>query len=145
MTRKIDTVSSPWGEFIRSSTTLTDGEVLMSDTYELDGDPAVLLRAADPAVAAGMLPSLEAFFADPDGWRRRAVNATVSEFSDEPPSDEEIEEAMDDLVLQTVVVEADGSIVLHLDDSCGEHVMEGYWPAVSFDADGDVSQVFVES
>ena len=42
-------------------------------------------------------------------------------------------------------VRDDGAVVLHLEDGCGEHFMQGYWPAVRFDDDGDVVEVTVEA
>lgn len=139
------TVPSGWGSFSRASFTLTDGEVVVQDYFVLDGTPELMLRATDAVAATALLPRLEAFFGDRDGWHRRATDAVVTQFSEEPPLAAELEDAERDLVLQTVEVLADGEVVLHLDDACGEHFPEGYWPAVRFSADGAVAGVTVEA
>ena len=38
-----------------------------------------------------------------------------------------------------------GDVVLHLADTCGDHFMDGYWPAVQLDPDDNVVAVTVES
>ncbi len=76
---------------------------------------------------------------------RRAVEAVVRRFSDDEPTAEELAEAADDLVVELVQRRDDGGTVVHLADSCGEHFLDGYWPAVRFDAVGDVVEVTVES
>lgn len=139
------TVPSAWGELARATTTLTDGETLVHDWYTAGGDPEIMLRATDPDAAAALLPRLAAFFADPAVWHRRATDAVVTEFSERPPTAEELADAERDLVLQTVEVHADGEVVLHLDDSCGEHLLDGYWPAVRFDTSDAVVEVTVEA
>ncbi|MFD7311748.1 hypothetical protein [Promicromonospora sp. NPDC059942] len=143
------TVPSAWGELARATTTLTDGEILVHDWYAADtaadGGPELMLRATDPVEAAALLPRLAAFFADPAGWHRRATDAVVAELSERTPTAEELADAARDLVLQTVEVHADGEVVLHLDDSCGEHLLDGYWPAVRFDMSGAAVEVTVEA
>ena len=145
------TVPSPWGELARATTTLTSGETLVHDWYtgdstsSADGEPDLMLNATDADAAAALLPRAAAVFADRAGWHRRATDAVVTEFSAEEPTADELAEAADDLVLQTVEVLADGDVVLHLDDSCGQHFLDGYWPAVRFDADDVAVEVTVEA
>ena len=47
--------------------------------------------------------------------------------------------------IEAIEAAADGTVVLHLIDSCGEHFPEGYWPAVHLGVDDSVVQVTVES
>jgi hypothetical protein len=35
--------------------------------------------------------------------------------------------------------------MLHLDDTCGEHFLDGYWPAVRFGTDGSIVGVTIEA
>lgn len=51
----------------------------------------------------------------------------------------------EDLQVSAVEVVADGSVVLHLDDTCGEHFLDGYWPAVHLGPQDQVVAVTVES
>lgn len=69
----------------------------------------------------------------------------VTNFSNGEPEPHELDDAASDLTLETIEAAADGTIILHLIDSCGEHFPEGYWPAVHLGAGGDVEQVTVES
>ena len=48
-------------------------------------------------------------------------------------------------MLEAVEIEVEGELVLHLADSCGEHILDGYWPAVRFDREDGVVQVTVEA
>ncbi|WP_036970295.1 hypothetical protein [Promicromonospora kroppenstedtii] len=144
------TVPSPWGVLARATTTLTSGETLVHDWYSADGDtadgePELMLNATDAAAASALLPRVAAVHADRAGWHRRATDAVVNEFSTEEPTADELAEAARDLVLQTVEVLADGDVVLHLDDSCGQHFLDGYWPTVRFDADDVAVEVTVEA
>lgn len=144
------TVPSPWGELTRATTTLTSGETLVHDWYSVDGEaadgePDLMLNATDAAAASALLPRVAAFFADRAGWHRRATDAVVTEFSTEEPTEDELAEAAHDLVLHTLEVLADGDVVLHLDDSCGQHFLDGYWPAVRFDAADVAVEVTVEA
>ncbi|MFS3128975.1 hypothetical protein ACLM5J_11285 [Nocardioides sp. Bht2] len=138
-------VASAWGELTRGSFTLTDGEVLVDEYFSLPGEPELMVRTTDPVAAAALLPRLEAFFTDRGRWHRRATDAVVTRFSDEAPTPGELDDAEGDLVLQTVEVLADGDVVLHLDDSCGQHFPDGYWPAVRFGRDDVVVEVTVEA
>lgn len=139
------TVPSAWGELTRGTFTLTAGEVMVDDFFSLAGEPELMVRTTDPADAAALLPRFEAFFADRSRWHRRATDAVVTRFSEEAPTTDELDDAEGDLVVQTVEVLADGDVVLHLDDSCGEHFPDGYWPAVRFGADDAVAEVTVEA
>jgi hypothetical protein len=69
----------------------------------------------------------------------------VAELSETTPTADELADAERDLVLQTVEVLPEGDVVLHLDDSCGEHLLDGYWPAVRFDTNDAVKEVTVEA
>ncbi|MFD7022029.1 hypothetical protein [Promicromonospora sukumoe] len=144
-------VPSAWGVLTRATTTLTSGETLVHDWYGTsgadveDGDPELMLRATEAGAAAALLPRVAAFFADRSGWHRRATDAVVAEFSTDTPTSDELDEAAEDLVLQTVEVLPAGDVVLHLDDSCGQHFLDGYWPAVRFDAADAVAEVSVEA
>jgi enoyl-CoA hydratase len=76
---------------------------------------------------------------------RRAVEAVVHRFGEDEPTPDDLAQARDDLVVELVERHDDGGTVVHLSDSCGEHFLDGYWPAVRFDAVGDVVEVTVES
>lgn len=145
MTREFLSIPSRWGEFVRSTKVLTGGETLILDSYELDGEPELLLRTTDPEAGVGLLAQLTVFFDDRAVWQRRATDAVVTEFSERTPTAQELEDAAQDLVLQTVEVHSDLSVVLHLDDSCGLHFLQGHWPAVRFDADAKIVDVTVEA
>lgn len=138
-------IPSEWGVFTRAATTLSDGEVLIHDWYATDGEPELVLRTPDPAEAVGLVSRLATFFADESGWHRRATDAVVAEFSEGPTEPAELDEAADDLILETVEVHPGGDLVLHLGDSCGRHFPSGYWPAVRFDVDAVVTAVTVEA
>lgn len=142
-------IASPWGGFTRATTTLTDGEVLVHDTYLLHAEtapaPELMLTTADPDEAAALVERLGAFAADVPGWTRRATDAVVTHLSEETPAEAELDDAATDLALQTVEARPGGDLVLHLDDTCGEHLPHGYWPAVRFDASGAVAGVTVEA
>lgn len=138
-------VHSPWGDFLRASTTLTDGTAMVHDWYVRDGAPELVLQTPDHAAAQSLVAHLAPVLDDLPGWHRRAVEAVVVALSEEPPAAAEVEEAEGDLVVQTVEVLPSGGVVLHLDDSCGGHLPAGYWPAVRFGADGSVQGVTVEA
>ncbi|WGX97058.1 hypothetical protein [Nocardioides sp. L-11A] len=108
-------------------------------TPELILDPSAPERAdalrARGAEVIGALP----------GLARVATDAVVRRFSEEEPPPDELAEAAGDLRISAVEVVADGSVVLHLDDSCGEHFLDGYWPAVRLGPTGEVVAVTVES
>ncbi|BDZ37846.1 hypothetical protein GCM10025863_04600 [Microbacterium suwonense] len=61
------------------------------------------------------------------------------------PTPNELAGAAVDLRLEAIEAAADGELVLHFVDTCGEHFPDGYWPAAHLDADGAVTSVTVES
>jgi hypothetical protein len=138
-------VPSDWGVFTRAVTVLTDGDSLVHDWYVADGEPELVLRTADAPEATALLPRLGDVLADRAAWHKRATDAVVTQFSEDDPTQAELDDAADDLVLTTVEVHPGGEVVLHLDDSCGEHFLDGYWPAVRFDQVGAVVVVTVEA
>lgn len=77
--------------------------------------------------------------------QRMVSDAVVTYFSDGQPEPHELDEAASDLRLETIEASTDGAVILRLADTCGEHFMEGYWPAVHLGASGDIEQVTVES
>ncbi|MEV4667808.1 hypothetical protein [Microbacterium sp. LWO12-1.2] len=138
------------GTFTRASTEMTDGTVLTHDWYvgslSADGtELELMVEATAPEEARALLPRLQATIADLAARRRLASDAVVAEFSQGEPEPSELDEAATDLALETIEVEADGTVILHLTDTCGSHFPEGYWPAVHFGADDDIAQVTVES
>ncbi|WP_043807795.1 hypothetical protein [Rhodococcus triatomae] len=138
-------VRSDRGVFTRATTVLTTGDTLVHDWYVADGEPEFVLRTADAVEAAGLLPRLDAVLADGPGWHRRATDAVVTRFGDGDPEPAELDDAAHDLVLVTVEVHPGGEVVLHFDDSCGQHFVDGRWPAVRFDETGAVVDVTVEA
>jgi hypothetical protein len=143
----VDTLSipSPWGDFVRASTTLADGEVLAHDWFVREGEPEVTLRTSERDEAQALLPALDSVLSDLARWHRWATDAVVHALSSEAPSPVELDEAASDLALQQVEFHPSGDVMVHLDDTCGEHLMEGYWPAVRFRSDGSVVEVTVEA
>jgi hypothetical protein len=140
-----ETLHTPWGDLTRAVTVLSDRERLVHDWYEGGEDPAIMVHASDPETVTQLLPRAAAFFTDPSGWHRRATDAVVTAFSEGDPTSEELDDAVDDLVVETIEVHPDGGVRLHLKDSCGDHFMEGYWPAVLFDTADAVTAVTVEA
>lgn len=138
-------IASPWGDFTRASTTLSNGEVLVFDWFVCEGEPEVTLRTPDRDEAEALLSSVAAVLSDLSAWHRRATDAVVHELSTEEPSPSELDDAASDLALQTIEAHPGGDVMLHLDDTCGEHLLDGYWPAVRFGADGSIIEVTVES
>lgn len=151
MTDEHPTIEHPeLGTFIRASTEMTDGTVLTHDWYvgsvSADGtELELMIEATTPEEARALLPRLQSTIADLASRRRQASDAVVTEFSQGDPEPSELGEAATDLALETIEVEADGTVILHLTDACGTHFPEGYWPAVHFGADDDITQVTVES
>lgn len=139
------TVPSDWGIFTRSTTTLTNGEVLVHEAFSTASTPQLILATPDAAEAAALLPALSPFMTDAATWTRRATDAVVHRFSEEEPTPGELDDAATDLVVAAVEVRPGGDVQVHLDDTCGEHFLEGYWPAVRFPADGSEPEVTVES
>jgi hypothetical protein len=138
------------GTLARATTELTDGSVLTHDWYSgtvvIDGvELELMLEGTSPQDVTPLLPRVRETIADLTSLRRIASDAVVTNFSNGEPEPHELEDAASDLTLETIEAAADGTIILHLIDSCGEHFPEGYWPAVHLGAGGDVEQVTVES
>ena len=149
MSTTYPTIEDPeLGTLSRAETTLDDGDVVTHDWYSgtltIDGrELELMIDGADADAAGALIPRARAIVADLDGVRRRASEAVITHFSDSEPSPAEIAEGADDLVLDTLEI-TDDATVLHFTDSCGQHFPEGYWPAVHLDADGEVAEVTVE-
>ncbi|THA34585.1 hypothetical protein E6R18_07400 [Streptomyces sp. A1277] len=105
----------------------------------------LLLGTGDRVQARRLLPRLRRAVEDSAVLQQRAVEAVVHRFSTAPPTEEELTQSHADLLLDTVVVDDEREVVLHLNDSCGEHIMDGYWPAVRFDAQNQVADVTIET
>lgn len=138
------------GTFTRATTELTDGTVLTHDWYggSLARDEStieLMLEGASADESRERLPRLRAVVADLDTIQRRASDAVVTAFSQGDPEPFELDEAASDLVLEAIEAASDGTIVLHLTDTCGTHFPEGYWPAAHLGDDATVTHVTVES
>ncbi|MEU1513242.1 hypothetical protein ABZ490_13950 [Streptomyces sp. NPDC005811] len=143
-------VDEALGVFARDVLELSDGTMLDSDfhslTLPLDGQSVdLLLQTQDPTEARSLLPRLRRAVEHRTELRRRAVEAVVTTFSTEPPTAEDLAEAAADLLTQAIVVDGTGEVILHFTDSCGRHLLDGYWPAVRFDEADAVIDVTVES
>ncbi|MFK4852312.1 hypothetical protein ACI3KT_11800 [Microbacterium sp. ZW T6_19] len=138
------------GTLVRASTELTDGEILTHDWYAGSvvtdgGDVDLMIEATTHAEVTPLLPRLREVVSRLDVLRRMASDAVVTRFSTGAPEAHELDEAASDLALETIEAAADGTIILHLIDDCGEHFPEGYWPAVHLAPDDGVADVTVES
>lgn len=138
------------GTFVRATTELTDGTVLTHDWYA--GDVSVegaeldlMLEGTSADEARALLPRVRETIASLDVLSRLATDAVVTAFSTGSPEEHELDDAVSDLVLDTIEASSDHSVILHFTDSCGTHFPEGYWPAVHFGSDGQITQVTVES
>lgn len=138
------------GTFSRATTELADGTVLTHDRYAgtvtCDGnDVEVLLEASSPTEAQALLPHLRTATEALDPLRRLGSDAIITAFSDDRPEPEDLDRAASDLLLETVETTAHGTLVLHFVDTSGTHFPQGYWPAVHFGIDGQITRVTVES
>ncbi len=137
------------GPLTRATSELTDGSVLTHDWYAgtvptADGEVELMVEGTSPDEVTPLLPRLRDAVSRLATLRRIATDAVVARFSTGDPEQHELDEAASDLALDAIEAAADGTIVLHLTDGCGEHFPEGYWPAVHVDGDR-VVQVTVES
>ncbi|WP_416981781.1 hypothetical protein [Streptomyces sp. T028] len=114
-------------------------------TYEGPGGVVLLIDTEDPAEAERLAPRLRRAAEQREELARRAVEAVVRRFSVEPPTAEDLAEAGADLVLDTIEVDGEGEVILHFTDSCGKHLLDGYWPAVRFDERDAVVDVTIEA
>lgn len=130
---------------MRASAVMSDGEVREYAWYERAGTPEILLQTTDRETALRFIQDVSPAMADLEQWQRRGTDAVVHEFSDSAPTSAELDEAATDLVLETIEVNPDGAVVLHFDDSCGEHFSSGHWPAVRYDREGVVEAVTIEA
>jgi len=138
------------GSLVRATTELTDGEILTHDWYAgsiiVDGEELdLMVEATSPDEVAPLLPRLREVVSRIGTLRRVASDAVVIRFSNGEPEAHELEDAAFDLTVETIEVAADGTVVLHLNDDCGDHFPEGYWPAVHLGPGDVVSDVTVES
>ncbi|WP_164233898.1 hypothetical protein [Microbacterium hydrocarbonoxydans] len=138
------------GTLTRATTELADGSVLTHEWFAgtvAVGDSELELMVEGTTVdeARALLPRLREVVSALVTLRRTATDAVVTTFSTGEPEPHELEEAASDLTLETLEASADGTVVLHFIDGCGEHFPEGYWPAVHFGADGTITNVAVES
>lgn len=138
------------GYLVRATTELTDGTVLTHDWYAggtvVGGNPLdLMIEGTNIDEASSLLPHVRETIAALPLLRRLATDAVVAAFSTATPEQHELDDAATDLTLETLEASADGTVILHLIDSCGEHFPEGYWPAVHLGADGQITQVTVES
>jgi hypothetical protein len=138
------------GVFTRASYACPGGPPLVASSYtstrELDGQSIALqLDTVDPSEVRRLLPRLRRAVALQADLKRRAVEAVVHALSDGSATAEDLAGAHGDLLLETIAAEGNGDVVLHLTDSCGGHLLDGYWPAVRFDRDDALVAVTVES
>ncbi|KJF23645.1 hypothetical protein CJ178_14025 [Rhodococcus sp. ACPA4] len=143
-------VDETLGTFVRGHHILSDGVRLDDDYFSLtrniDGrDVGFIAHSVDSDAVRGMLPRLHHVFDQLQRLHRQAAEAVVYEFSEDPTSTEELDDALRDLALDAVEVFPDNEVVLDLADTCGSHFMDGYWPAVRFNGDDNVVKVTVES
>jgi hypothetical protein len=138
------------GVFTRATTELSDGSVLTHDWYggsltHRDSTIELMLEGASVEDSRARLPRLRAVISDLDAIQRRASDAVVTAFSQDEPEQHELDDAASDLALEAIEAGSDGTIVLHLTDTCGTHFPEGYWPAAHLADDDTITNVTVES
>ncbi|WP_336646282.1 hypothetical protein [Microbacterium sp. USHLN186] len=136
------------GRLHRAETTLDDGDIVVHDwfagTLTIDGhEVELMIDGADADSVSILIPRVHSLVDDLDAVRRRASDAVVTQFSESAPSHTDLDQAADDLVLDTIEI-TDDSTVLHFTDSCGEHFPAGFWPAVHLKVNGEVAEVTVE-
>ncbi|GAB3252245.1 hypothetical protein [Kineosporia babensis] len=138
------------GVLARAVTELPDGPALTHDWYSgrvnVDGaDVDLVIEGASAEGVTALLPYTRQALTALPTLRRLATDAVVTQFSAEEPKPQELQEAHADLALETLQTCADGTVVLHFTDTCGEHFLDGYWPAVRIGTDGQISDVTVEA
>ena len=139
-------VDSPWGPFTRGSYLDEDGKEHLEQYFVLPGRPDLVLQTPDQQQAAKLLKVLESGLIHLDSWQRTASDAIVSAFSGGAlPTEDELEQAAADLVLETVVAHGDKTVGFHFTDSCEEHFLPGSWPSVRMDRGGEVLEVWLDS
>ena len=138
------------GTLTRATSELTDGSVLTHDwfvgTVSVEGtELELMLEGTTSDEVTPLLPRMRDAVKRLHTLRRIATDAVVAKFSTGDPEPHELEEAASDLTIEALEAAADGTVIIHLIDSCGEHFPEGYWPAVHLAVDDSVAQVTVES
>lgn len=151
MSDQPSTIDDPrLGTLTRARSELTDGTVLTHDcfagTVSVDGtEIELMLEGTSPDEVEPLLPRLREVVSRLAVLRRIATDAVVTNFSTGEPEPHELDEAASDLTLDAIESASDGTVILHLNDTCGTHFPEGYWPAVHLDVDDAVATVTVES
>ncbi|MFJ6530936.1 hypothetical protein [Microbacterium sp. NPDC091662] len=151
MTDENSTIDDPeLGPFTRAHSELTDGTVLTHDwfvgTTSVEGtEIELMLEGTSSGEVAPLLPRMRDTVKRLDIVRRIATDAVVTNFSTGAPETRELDDAASDLTIEAIEAATDGTVVLHLIDTCGEHFPEGYWPAVHLGVDDSVVVVTVES
>lgn len=151
MSDETPTIDDPeLGTFARARSELTDGTVLTHDwfvgTVSVEGSELeLMLEGTTSDEVAPLLPRMRDTVKRISVLRRIATDAVVKNFSTGELQPHELDDAASDLTIEAIEAAADGTVILHLIDGCGEHFPEGYWPAVHLDVDDSVAQVTVES
>ena len=151
MSKETPTIDDPeLGTFARARSELADGTVLTHDwfvgTISVEGtELELMMEGTTTDEVEPLLPRLRDTVKRLDIVRRIATDAIVTKFSTGEPETDELDEASADLTVEAIEAAADGTVVLHFTDGCGEHFPEGYWPAVHLGVDDSVVEVTVES
>lgn len=137
------------GEFRRAATPLPNSETLLHDWYSAfvtvaGASVEIMMRATEPDAVRALLPLLAGLI---ENWPilRRAVSDAVVHALGSEITESELDAAEQDLTLATIEAGPGTEIILHLNDECGEHFPEGYWPAVHLDREDHVIKVTVEA
>ncbi|MEU4015376.1 hypothetical protein AB0E56_08915 [Microbacterium sp. NPDC028030] len=138
------------GTFTRATTERTDGTVLTHDwfvgTFSVEGSELeLMLEGTNADDVAPLLPRLRDVVSRLEILRRIATDAVVANFTTGEPAPHDLDDGASDLAIDTIEIAPDGTAILHLNDECGEHFPEGYWPAAHLNLDDTVGQVTVES
>lgn len=150
MSNQHPTIEDPeLGILTRAESTLDDGSTVAHDWFAGtvtagDTEVEVVIDGTNATEVEQLIPRTRTLVADLERTRRVASDAIITRFSDSEPAAHELDEGFDDLVLDTIEITPDVT-VLHFTDSCGAHFPEGFWPAVHLDATGTVTEVTVES